>query len=110
MYRAASGLTYELVQSLDMALIDKIGYNEVGRLKWMILSNEEKYQLTFEIISDDLKYEKCLESTNFPSFLYSFRKSVGGADRQEIFIRNQLNVALKDINDLNEFTVATIRS
>jgi GTPase SAR1 family protein len=51
-YRTASRLRLEEFKTLDIALIDKLGRDEVGNFKWKKLSLDAKYAVAYDAVSD----------------------------------------------------------
>jgi hypothetical protein len=107
-YRAASGVSLEKLQLLDMEWIDKIGTDEFGRSKWRKLSPEEKYEAVYQTMSEESVYDEVLAGTNFPRFLNALKEAVGGPTVQLKLIKKQLSIALKAVQTFDATTVSTI--
>jgi hypothetical protein len=81
-YRVASGLSVERFQLLDLALIDKIGHNESSRFDWIVMAPEEKYERAFDAVSNNVRCEFLLASSNFPSFYAVLTQSIEGGETE----------------------------
>jgi hypothetical protein len=91
-----------------MALIDKIGMDIVGRLKWRELIPSEKYRTAYEAVTNETILTKNLDATNFPNFLLALDRCVGGSKVQLDIIQKQLSVALEHVKVLDSATVDEI--
>jgi hypothetical protein len=107
-YRAASGLTWDHFRLLDMALIDKIGIDVVGRFKWREMDSSAKCKAAFDVVTNETIFTKNVDATNFPNFLLALNQRVGGSEVQLDIIQKQLSVALKRVTILNVTTVDEI--
>ena len=94
LYQTACRLKLEDFKKLDADFIDKIGHNEVGRLRWKKLLQDEKYEAVYSSVIDDSNYKKSLEATQFDKFLKIM--CCGGAEPQQKKIQSQVHIALKN--------------
>mmetsp|Transcript_15008 Transcript_15008/g.32341 ORF Transcript_15008/g.32341 Transcript_15008/m.32341 type:complete len:703 (-) Transcript_15008:352-2460(-) len=94
LYRSASRLQLSELKRLDKVYIDKIGHEEVGKYKWKKLSEEKKYELVHQVVSDPAQYNERLEASNFDTLLDILQFFLGGKKTQEGIIEKQLEVAL----------------
>jgi GTPase SAR1 family protein len=97
-YRTASRLSLEEFKKLDIALIDKLGRDEVGNFKWKKLSLDAKYAVAYDAVSDTEQYQERLEATNFDKFLSAFSFCLGGDEVQRNLIEQQLTVSLRNLS------------
>jgi hypothetical protein len=96
-YRAASRLTRENIHQLNRECLDKIGYEEVGKVKWRRMSKEKKHDLVYEVVNDKTQYDERLALSNFDKFLEAMSSSLGGSENQANLIECQLRVQLKKL-------------
>ena len=92
LYRTACGLSFEQFRELDQAIIDKIGRSEVPAFKWKKYSQNQKYQVAYEAVSDEDEYAARLEMTNFDKFLKVLSYVIGGKETQAAILNDQLAV------------------
>jgi GTPase SAR1 family protein len=99
LYRLASRLSLDQVKKMHSAVLDKIGKDEVGKLPWMALPDEEKQQIVFEALNRQSgEYQELLEATNFYGFVKSLRSIIGGLDKQSRLLQQQQELALRRIS------------
>ena len=97
-YRNASRLTREnMHEKLTRECLDKIGFEEIGRVKWRRMSEEKKYDLVYEVVSDKAQYKERLSLSNFDKFLEVLSSTLGGSVNQANLIEEQLKVQLKKL-------------
>jgi GTPase SAR1 family protein len=97
-YRTASRLSLEEFKKLDIALIDKLGRDEVGNFRWKKLSLNAKYGVAYDAVSDTEQYQELLEATNFDKFLSAFTFCLGGNEVQRNLIEQQMAVSLRNLS------------
>jgi hypothetical protein len=68
----ASLMSLEQFQAFDKEMIEKLGRDQIGRRRWNKLSEEEKIQETYEILSDPSEHEEGLKDSNFDKFWQSW--------------------------------------
>jgi hypothetical protein len=76
-------------------MIEKLGRDQIGRRRWNKLSEEEKIQETYEILSDPSEHEEGLKDSNFDKFLAVLAHFVGGEHRQRELIENQIKTSMR---------------
>ena len=103
LYRSASRLQLGELKRLDKLYIDKIGHEEVGKYKWKKMSDEAKYELVHQIVSDPAQYKERLEASNFDTLIDTLQFFLGGKKAQEGIIEKQLEVALTKITVTDGF-------
>jgi GTPase Era involved in 16S rRNA processing len=87
-YRYASTLSKpELV--LENDLLDRIGKEEVGRIRWNKLSPDERLETVYQVVSDEASCTERLASTNFPQFLSWLHDTIGSEQAQTELIQHQ---------------------
>ena len=96
-YRAASRLTRENMHQLNLECLDKIGHEEVGKVKWRRMKEEEKLYLVSEVVSNETEYKERLSLSNFDKFLGALSSTLGGSTNQVNLIEGQLKVQLKKV-------------
>ena len=74
----------------------------MGKFQWKRLSDEKKYELVYQIVSDPAQYKERFEATNFHKLLHVLQYFLGGKEAQEKLIQKQLDVALSKISIRNE--------
>jgi hypothetical protein len=94
-YQTASLMNMEQFRKFDKDLIEKLGRDEVGKWKWKKLTEDERYQVAHQAVSDETLYQERLEATNFDKFLTALAYSVGDDRHQLQLIEKQLVVSLK---------------
>jgi hypothetical protein len=97
-YRTASRLSFEDFCNLDNTLIEKLGREEVGKQKWRKLSQQEKHQAVYNIVSNASTCAESIEAANFHTFLQALNDCIGGSDKQFKLIEQQLAVARKNLS------------
>ena len=70
----------------------------MGKFKWKKLSDEKKYELVHQIVSDPAQYKERLEASNFHKLLGVLQYFLGGKETQEKLIEKQLDVALSKMS------------
>ena len=70
----------------------------MGKFKWKKLSDEKKYELVHQIVSDPVQYKERLEASNFHKLLAVLQYFLGGKETQEKLIEKQLDVALSKMS------------
>jgi hypothetical protein len=88
-------LSLEEFKKLDIALIDKLGRDEVGIFKWKKLSLDAKYAVAYDAVSNTKQYQERLQATNFYKFLSAFSFCLGGDEVQRNLIEHQVTVSLR---------------
>jgi hypothetical protein len=96
-YRAASRLTRQNMRHLNRECLDKIGYEEVGKVKWRRMSMKKKCDLVYEVVTDKTQYDERLALSNFDKFLEALSCTLGGSENQATLIEGQLQVQLKKL-------------
>ena len=71
---------------------------QMGKFKWKKLSDEKKYELVHQIVSDPAQYKERLEASNFHKLLAVLQYFLGGKETQEKLIEKQLDVALSKMS------------
>jgi hypothetical protein len=97
-YRTASRLSLEEFKKLDIALIDKLGRDEVGNFKWKKLALDTKCAVAHDAVSDTKQHQERLEATNFDKFLSAFFFCLGGDKVQRNLIEQQMTVSLRNLS------------
>lgn len=92
-YRTVSHLPLEEFKKLDNGIIDRLGVEEAGRMRWKAMSLEEKYSIVHNAVSDPSTLKQRLEATNFESLLKALTHFVGGEDTQTNILLRQIDVA-----------------
>jgi GTPase SAR1 family protein len=93
--QSASLMNLEQFQGFDKELIEKLGRDQIGRRRWNKLSEEEKIQETYEILSDPSEQEEGLKDSNFDKFLAVLEHFVGGEQAQREVIENQIKTSMR---------------
>lgn len=70
----------------------------MGKFKWKKLSDEKKYELVHQIVTDPAQYKERLEASNFHKLLAVLQYFLGGKETQEKLIEKQLDVALSKMS------------
>ena len=96
-YRAASMLTRENMHQLNSECLNKIGYEEVGKVQWRPMPNEKKLDHVYKVVSDKTQYDGRLALSNFDKFLEALSSTLGGSENQVKLIEGQLKVQLKKL-------------
>lgn len=96
-YRTVSHLPLEDFEKLDKDIIERLGREEAGRMRWKAMTLEEKFGIVHAAVSDPSAYKERLESTNFDRFLKALDHFVGGVDTQTEVLERQLNVATRKV-------------
>jgi GTPase SAR1 family protein len=100
-FRCGSLMTLEEFRRFDYKLVDKLGRERIGRDAWSGMSQSEKYENAYSVITDSAKYKAALADSNFDKFLVLLSKSIGGSDTQRSLINKQIEVALQNISKQN---------
>lgn len=98
LYRATSRLGRKEMKLLDKSYLNKIGREEVGKFQWKKLSENEQYDLVYDILSNPDQYEERLKSSNFDKFLSLLDLFVGGKEQQEKLLDKQLEILLRKLS------------
>jgi small GTP-binding protein len=96
-YRTASLMSLENFKKFNKELIDQIGRDEFGRYRWKGMTEMEKLAEVFKAVTDPVKYEERLSTTNFDKFLAVLAYFVGGADVQLNLLRAQIDTKIKSL-------------
>ena len=67
-------------ESFDKELIEKLGREQIGRRRWTSLSEEQKLDEAYKVVTDGHQYG--IEDCNFDKLLTSLRYFVGGDKAQ----------------------------
>jgi GTPase SAR1 family protein len=87
-YRYASTLSKPRLV-LENDLLDRIGKEEVGRIRWNKLSPDERLETVYQVVSDEASCSERLASTNFPQFLSWLHDTIGSEQAQTKLIQYQ---------------------
>jgi len=74
-YQCASKLARGDSPTLGKPYMDKIGHEEVGKIKWNGMSLEEKYETIYNVVHDPAQYKSRLELSNMHKLLTVLRHS-----------------------------------
>ena len=99
LYRSGSKLTLEEFCKMDPNFIESIGKESYGR-QWRRYGRKKKLEMAFKAVSDEEERQDGLEASNFESFLKVLSYCVGGKDRQQSIVRQQLEVSLDRMKNL----------
>jgi GTPase SAR1 family protein len=97
--QSASLMSLEQFQGFDKDLIEKLGRDQIGRRRWNKLSEEEKIQETYEILSDPSEHKEGLKDSNFDKFLTVLEHFVGGEQAQRELIENQIKTSMRALRE-----------
>jgi GTPase SAR1 family protein len=97
--QSASLMTLEQFEAFDKELIEKLGRDQIGRRRWNKLSEEEKIQETYEILSDPSEHKEGLQDSNFHKFLAVLEHFVGGEQTQRELIENQIKTSMRALRE-----------
>jgi hypothetical protein len=97
--QSASLMSLEQFRGFDKELIEKLGRDQIGRRRWNKLSEEEKIQETYEIISDQSEYEEGLKESNFDKFMAVLEHFVGGEQVQRELIEKQIMTSMRALRE-----------
>lgn len=78
--------------------VNKIGYNEYG-LTWSKAEGRGKVATVFNILQNPSVLDARLAGTNFTSFLSKLSEFVGGNERQEVILANQVKFLLNNVSE-----------
>jgi len=92
---SASRMSLEKFASFDRDLIEKLGREQIGRRRWIKLSEEEKTKEVYEIIMNPEDGEDVTSESNFTSFLGALSFFVGGEKTQYDLLKNQVNASVE---------------
>jgi GTPase SAR1 family protein len=97
--QSASLMSLEQFQGFDKEMIEKLGRDQIGRRRWNKLTEEEKIQETYEILSDPSEHEEGLKDSNFDKFLAVLAHFVGGEQAQRELIENQIKTSMRALRE-----------
>ena len=97
-FRCSSRLSLEQFRDFDPKLIAKIGRGRIGREKWQDLTNDEKIEVTYNMIQDPIRYQKGLAESNFETFLTALSNTLDGAKIQSYVLQTQIEYELKRLS------------
>ena len=109
-YRTVSKLSLEEYKQLDKGIIERLGQEEAGRMRWRAMTLEEKHSVVHAAVSDPSAYKERLESTNFDHFLKILNHFVGGVSTQTKILEKQLDVATSKVEGGKEGIAEQLRS
>jgi GTPase Era involved in 16S rRNA processing len=109
-YRTVSHLPLKEYKKLDKDIIERLGQEEAGRMRWRAMTIEEKHSVVHAVVSDPSAYKERLESTNFDRFLKILNHCVGGVDTQMKILETQLDVAIRKVERGEEGIAVQLRS
>jgi hypothetical protein len=102
-YRSASKLSKDNLHTLEKTYFDKIGHEEVGKVKWNRLSSDEKYNMVLTVVSDPEQYKDRLQCSNFDKLIKVLEHIMGGQENQQTVIEKQIQVILKKLSASTDF-------
>jgi GTPase SAR1 family protein len=97
--QSASLMSLEQFHGFDKELIEKLGRDQIGRRRWNKLSEEEKIQETYEVISDPTQHEEGLKDANFDKFMVVLEHFCGGEQVQRELIEIQINTHMRAVRE-----------
>eukprot|EP00544_Gedaniella_sp_CCMP2646_P015827 CAMPEP_0202486258 /NCGR_PEP_ID=MMETSP1361-20130828/4862_1 /ASSEMBLY_ACC=CAM_ASM_000849 /TAXON_ID=210615 /ORGANISM="Staurosira complex sp., Strain CCMP2646" /LENGTH=781 /DNA_ID=CAMNT_0049115339 /DNA_START=490 /DNA_END=2835 /DNA_ORIENTATION=+ len=109
-YRTVSKLSLEEYKQLDKDIIERLGQEEAGRMRWRAMTIEEKHSAVHAAVSDPSAFKERLESTNFERFLKILDHCVGGITTQTKILEMQLDVATGKVERGEEGIAEQLRS
>ena len=81
-HQCTSQMGLEKFRTFEKDLIDKLGREQLGRLRWNKLDDEEKIKQVFDIVTDPEACKEVLYDSNFHTLLDTLAYFVGGDSRQ----------------------------
>ena len=99
-YRWATRLTYNDFLELDDEFINKIGKEELGKMKWKRLCREDQVRAAFNAVSSKEEYEDRLKETNFCTFLKTLSATIGSPEKQSMMLEIQQLLHLRHLKNL----------
>jgi hypothetical protein len=97
--QSTSLMSLEQFEVFDKDLIEKLGRDQIGRRRWNKLSEEDKIQETYEILSDPSEHEEGLKDSNFDKVLAVLEHFVGGDHRQRELIETQIKTSMRALRE-----------
>jgi GTPase SAR1 family protein len=97
--QSASLMSLEQFEVFDKDLIEKLGRDQIGRRRWNKLSEEDKIQETYDILSDPSEHEEGLKDSNFDKVLAVLEHFVGGEHRQREIIESQIKTSMRALRE-----------
>jgi GTP-binding protein EngB required for normal cell division len=92
---SASRMSFNRFQTFDIELIEKLGRDTIGRIRWNKLSQEEKIQEAYKIVTNPEVFEDVFNDSNFGTFLDVLEYFIGGSENQVKLIEHQLETLCK---------------
>jgi len=89
--QSASQMGIEKFRTFEKDLIDKLGREQIGRLRWNKLSGEEKVKEVFRIVTDPEACKEVLSESNFGAFLDALEYFLAGEKKQLTLLYHQVN-------------------
>jgi hypothetical protein len=89
MYRSLSQIPFELFQTVEPELIEKLGKENYGR-QWNRWDTRQKMLNAYEIIGNEQRCREGLASSNFEKFLEVLSACIGDLDTQKRILKDQL--------------------
>jgi small GTP-binding protein len=89
MYRSLSQIPFELFQTVEPEVIEKLGKENYGR-QWNRWDTKQKMSKAYEIIGNEQRCREGLESSNFEKFLEVLSACIGDLDKQKRTLKDQL--------------------
>jgi hypothetical protein len=96
LYRYAASLSLDRLQ-LETDILERIGREEVGRLRWKRMSAEEQLETVYTVVNEPLQYSKRLESTNFHLLSSWLQDTISGTAIQTKMLQRQHDWAMKHL-------------
>jgi len=93
--QSASQMGIEKFQTFEKDLIEKLGREQIGRLRWNKLNDKEKVEEVFKIVTDPEACKEVLSESNFSAFLETLDHFLGGESKQLALLHHQVNSAAK---------------
>jgi len=105
--RCASRMKFESFCSFfDKDLIEKVGRDQIGRLPWKKLSDEERTKAVYDMLSDPDDSRDVLHDSRFDKFMTKLKQFVGGEEVQTRLIEEQITVSLKTLLTTKPFQIS----
>jgi len=97
-YQTVSMMDFEKFKSFDAVLVNRMGRELVGAVKWKRMSSDARHKALYEVIADPTMLKELVAETNFDKFHKALAYCVGGKSKQAGLIRKQVQVDLEKIS------------
>jgi GTP-binding protein EngB required for normal cell division len=97
-YRAGARLNVYQFEDFDSDMMQIIGKVHFGSKNWKVMTHEERFRKTHQILVDPKLFKEGMDKCGFTSVMEELNRHLGGAETQERMINKQIDLTLATLS------------